>query len=268
MTKQIRMNWRARWICFFAAAIAFSLPFGAGADTIQPRQGCAVGTRVAFEDGTRGVGTINEVGTKSPHVGWYRIVFNWNGPNGDWYSPKDWGIFIAGTKTKCGLESTRGKESRSSSDVSRPKVEAGKGVTEQTECPMTEPPGKVTKTSSASAQLFKRVIYERAAAKINPASISAPKKIGLTFLEFDMGASYENTLTSSRFGDKRRHDGAPVGAMIYPVKTKELQCDLHGKEIRRRVTEVSHDCFKNRDGDWTCPGRTTKTVENRLIQIK
>lgn len=32
---------------------------------------CGVGTRVFFEDGTRGVGTILEIGTESPHVGWY-----------------------------------------------------------------------------------------------------------------------------------------------------------------------------------------------------
>ncbi|HJU62773.1 MAG TPA: hypothetical protein VJ864_12070 [Candidatus Binatia bacterium] len=249
-----------------AATIALVFSVGAGADTVAQEQGCGVGTRVEFEDGARGVGTIKEIGTESPHVGWYRIVFSWNSPNGDWYSPKNWGILIAGTKTKCGQESARGKqEPQNSGDESRPGRKAGAGVPEQAGCPMTEPPGKVTKTSPASAQLFKRVIYERAAAEINPASISAPKKIGLTFLEFNMGEPYKNTLTSSRFGDKRRHDGAPEGAMIYPIKTKELQCDLHGDAIRRSVTEVSHNCFKNRSGEWTCPGRTTRTVESRLI---
>jgi hypothetical protein len=56
--------------------------------------------------------------------------------------------------------------------------------------------------------------------------------------------------------------------MIYPLKTKEMRCNLHGTEVRRTITENSRDCFKNRDGDWVCPGRTTKFVENELIPLK
>ena len=126
---------------------------------------------------------------------------------------------------------------------------------------MTQPPGKVTKTAPASAQLFKRVIYEWAAAKINPASISAPQQVGLTFLKFEMGEPYKNTLTSTRFGDKRLHTGAPAGAMIYPLKTKELQCDLHGATVKRWVTEREGSCFKSRSGEWVCPLMTTKFFE-------
>lgn len=269
MTKQIGLDWLAQWVSIPTATIAFLLLFSLGTDARAQEQGCGVGTQVQFEDGARGVGTIKEIGTKSPHVGWYRLVFSWNGPNGDWYSPKNWGMFIAGTKTKCGLETTSGKkEAQSNGNEARPAPNAVSSQPDQAGCPMVKPPGKATRNSSASAQLFKRVIFERAAGKINPDSITAPKKVGLTFLEFNMGESYKNTLTSSRFGDKRRHTGAPVGAMIYPVKTKELQCDLHGGEIRRSITEVSRDCFKNKDGDWVCPGRTTKFVENRLIPVK
>ncbi len=99
MTNQIRLNWRAQWVSILTVTIASLLLFSLGTDTRAQEQGCGVGTQVEFEDGARGVGTIKEIGTKSPHVGWYRIVFSWNGPNGDWYSPKDWGMFIAGTKT-------------------------------------------------------------------------------------------------------------------------------------------------------------------------
>lgn len=132
---------------------------------------------------------------------------------------------------------------------------------------MVEPPGKVTDWLP-SPQLFKRVIYERAAAKINPGSISAPTKVGLTFLVFDMDLPFKNTLTSSRFGDKRRHDPAPEGVMVYPIKTRELQCDLHGSTIRRSVSEVSRHCFTARSGEWTCPGRTTKFIENTSIPVR
>ncbi|HXG64358.1 MAG TPA: hypothetical protein VNO70_04575 [Blastocatellia bacterium] len=243
------------------AIISFPLLFSAGTDVIAQQQECGVGTQVQGNMGGGAKGTIAEIGTEPPHVGWYRIVFNWNAPKGDWYDPKTWEIRIAGTNIRCGQEPAVNKQQPQSND-------AGTRTPELTECPMVEPPGKVTKTAPASAQLFKRVIYEWEAAKINPASISAPKKIGLAFLEFEMGKPYKNTLTSSRFGDKRRHDGAPEGAMIYPIKTKELQCELYDSSVKRWVTENAGNCFKNRFGEWTCPRRTTKFVENRLLPLK
>jgi len=200
---------------------------------------CGVGTLVQGEFGAGAIGTIKEIGTEPPHVGWYRITFDWS-PTGEWYYPKITEIKIVGTKTRCGL--------------------GGVKTPEPGPCPMNQPPGKVTNTAPASAQLFKRVIYEWAAAKINPASISAPQQVGLTFLKFEMGKAYKNTLTSSRFGDKRLHTGAPVGAMIYPLKTTELQCDLHGSSVTRSVSEREGACFKSRSGEWVCPLMTTKFV--------
>lgn len=200
---------------------------------------CGVGTRVQGEFGAGAIGTIKEIGTEAPHVGWYLITFDWS-PSGEWYYPKIVEIKIVGTNTRCGL--------------------GGVKTPEPGPCPMNQPPGKVTNTAKASAQLFKRVIYEWHAAKINPASISAPQQVGLTFLKFEMGAPYKNTLTSSRFGDKRLHDGAPVNVMIYPIKTTELQCNLHGTSVTRSVSERAGDCFKSRSGEWVCPLRTTKFV--------
>ncbi|MGI9065037.1 MAG: hypothetical protein ACR2HX_01335 [Pyrinomonadaceae bacterium] len=152
------------------------------------------------------------------------------------------------------------KPANNNNVISQPSGNTAGQTPEPGGCPMNQPPGKVTNTAKASAQLFKRVIYEWHAAKINPASISAPQQVGLTFLKFEMGAPYKNTLTSSRFGDKRLHDGAPVGAMIYPIKTRELQCDLHGTSVTRSVSERAGDCFKSRSGEWVCPLRTTKFV--------
>ena len=266
MKKQIGLYRRVRSAPALIAALAFALLSGASPVAVAQEGGCKVGTRVEFEDGGRGLGTIEEIGTAPPHVGWYRVSLSWS-PNGEWYPPKNIGILIAGTKTRCGQESAVGtKQPRDSQG--EPRHGQSPGALDRAGCPMVEPPGQVAKSSPASAQLFKRVIYEKAAARINPASVSAPKKVGLTFLEFNAGEPYKNTLTSSRFGDKRRHDGAPAGEMIYPIKTKELRCDLHGAEVRRWVAEVSHDCFKNRDGEWTCPGHTTKFVENTLIPLK
>jgi hypothetical protein len=264
MSVQIKRNLKLR--C--GAAVAFALASFLGMCVeMRAQRACGVGTRVEFEDGTRGVGRIEEIGTAPPHVGWYRVSLSWS-PKGEWYPPT-FGILIAGTKTRCGSPRAtvqKGADPGGKAPRAETNTPAAAGL--PSGCPFVEPPGRVTNGSAASAQLFKRVIYEKAAARINPDSITAPKKVGLTFLEFNMGSPYKNTLTSSRFGDKRRHDGAPAGATIYPIKTREMRCDLHGSEVRRWVAEVDHDCFKNRDGEWTCPGRTTKVIENTLIPAK
>jgi hypothetical protein len=231
------------------------------------QKACMVGSRVQLKDGP--TGTIAEIGTESPHVGWYRIVFSWS-PGGEWYDPRTWEMTIAGTNIKCRQAPAPARAPSQSTPRTAP---ARPGTAPKQEpsaagpagCSMAFPAGNVTKSSPASAATFQRVIYDREAGRINPGSITAPKQIGLTFLSFELGERYENTLTSTRFGDKRRHDGAPQGATIYPVRTRELMCERHGQEIRRTVRDVSRDCFKNRDGNWSCPGRTTKTIESRLI---
>lgn len=261
-----------------AAILAFLLAAGAPAFAQDP---CGVGTRVQFEDGMRGVGTIAEIGTQSPHVGWYRIVFSW-APKGEWFPPKAFGMFVAGTQTRCGgaPAAAAPPAPRPGAAPAAPRAPAAPGapvarnapaapqVAAPAGCPFNEPPGRVTASSRASAQLFQRVIYETAAAKVNPASISAPKRVGITFLAFEMGQPFQNTLTSSRFGDKRLHTGAPVNETVYPVKTRELQCDLHGSQVRRTVSEVDRSCFKSRSGNWTCPGRTLRTIETGLIPVR
>jgi len=223
-----------------------------------PVLACDIGTKVTLKGGS--TGTLAEVGTESPHVGWYRITFSWSA-NGEWYDPKTWEVFAEGTTKRCLPGAAAG------APRSPPKTPAAPQPTrtETADCPMTQPPA--TNSKSASAQLFQRVIYEREAARINPGSKSAPKAIGLTFLEFKQGEAYENTLTSTRFGDKRLHTGAPEGAMIYPLETKELLCELHGSQVRRTVSLESRSCFIGKSNVWTCPGRTVKTIESRLIDL-
>ena len=231
---------------------------------------CQVGARVQVEMIDNAVGTITEIGTEVPHVGWYRVVFDWNirGGNqkGEWYNPQNREIRVAGTATKCGPAGSEDKPQPQNQTGKPSPVPVNTGT--DGECHMNEPPGKVTKTSPPSAQLFKRVIYESMAAKVGGASISAPKKIGLTFIEFDMGRAYKNTLTANKVGDQRLHDGAPVGAMIYPVKTKYQRCELYDREISAYVRQTNYACFKNRFGDWDCPvDSTTKTLERKTIPL-
>lgn len=111
------------------------------------------------------------------------------------------------------------------------------------DCPFNEPADTVSKTSKPSAGLFQRVIYEWKAATSNG------RKVGITFLDFQMGKSYVNRLTNNGL----LHDGAPQGATIYPLKTKYLFCDKYTDSTIRWVVESQFACFKDKFGDWVCP---------------
>lgn len=127
------------------------------------------------------------------------------------------------------------------------------------ECPFNEPPGTVTRTSKASAGLFKRVIFEKYR------DTSNGQQVGITFQEFQMGAAYKNTVAVvSGRGAQRRFDGAPVGAAIYPIKTKYIFCDKHTDSTIRWVVESQFACFKDKFGDWVCP---VDSVPKYLEQI-
>ena len=272
MAKATNPNRQTRLFAVIAMMV-FGLFLGGGTDVAAQTEQCGVGARVQVEMIDNAVGTITEIGTEPPHVGWYRVVFDWNvragNPQGEWYSPKNREIRVVGTNTKCGIAGAAAKPQTQTEIKTTPDQRRPAESPEQDGCPMTEPPGKVTKTSPASAQLFKRVIYEAMAAKVNEKSIGAPKQIGLTFLEFEMGKAFKNTLTANRIGDRRLHDGAPVGATIYPVKTKYLRCELYDREINGYVRQTNYACFKNSFGDWDCPvDSTTKTLERKTIPIR
>jgi hypothetical protein len=254
----------------FTATLLF---IGAGTIFAQS-QTCGVGTKVAFEWSQDTVGTIVEIGTEDPHVGWFGIKFSWS-ERIQWAAPESNGLLIAGTKTPClrgkasSKQTPKTVDNSSSSDNSSSAQNKETDLPEISGCTLDEPPGKVTRTSPASAALFKRVMYEKAAVRADPGSITAPSKVGLTFLKFEMGAAFKNTWTSSRYGDKRLHTGAPLNTMLYPIKTKEVLCELYGDKVRRTVTEENRTCFKNRDGDWVCPaGGGGKYIESKLIPVK
>lgn len=64
---------------------------------------CGVGMMIEAEDLSRG-GRIAEIGTESPHKGWYRIVWDWN-PKGDWYDPGTWEMRAVGSTERCTVAS-------------------------------------------------------------------------------------------------------------------------------------------------------------------
>ncbi|HVF46229.1 MAG TPA: hypothetical protein VNA17_01545 [Pyrinomonadaceae bacterium] len=116
------------------------------------------------------------------------------------------------------------------------------------ECPLNEPAGTVSKTSKPSAELFKRVLFERYR------DTSNGRKIGITYETFELGRSFVNRLT----GGGLLHDGAPQGATIYPVKTKFLYCDRHTDSTVRTIYEAQYNCFKDSFGAWVCPNSALK----------
>lgn len=273
MTKAVNLKQKAGLLS--AAIVIAGFVLVAQTQVAAQTKACAIGARVQVEMIDGAVGTITEIGTESPHVGWYRIVYDWNvragNPQGEWYSPKNREIRVEGTNTKCGLANaaTQSTSQEKTNNTTAPKQNGTNASLEEDECPMNQPSGKVTKTSTASTQLFQRVIYEKMAAKVNEKSISAPKQIGLTFMEFEMGKVYKNTLTRGGIGDQRLHDGAPVGAMIYPVKTKYVKCELYDRSITRWVIQQNFACFKDRFGDWVCPTDSVpKFLEQKSIPIK
>ncbi|MEZ0373277.1 MAG: hypothetical protein ACAI44_29580 [Candidatus Sericytochromatia bacterium] len=252
MSKLSRAFWQNRPTALVLAGCLLILGFGAGYSSPAQAQTCGVGTKVTLAWGSP-VGTITKIGTESPYVGWYEVTFSYS-PRGEWFPPTG-AVLIEGTKTVCGQAPAQSQQPPKSNQPA-----AGQNAA----CPLVAPPGKVTSSAPASAALFKRVIYEWEAVRVN-GTLTAPKQVGLTFLAFNMAKPYKNTLTAKRFGDKRLHTGAPPYTMLYPVKTRELVCDLHGDEIRRTVTEVDRTCFKSKSNTWVCPGRVTKYVESKLI---
>jgi hypothetical protein len=127
------------------------------------------------------------------------------------------------------------------------------------ECPFNEPAGTVNRASKPSAELFKRVIFEKYR------DISNGRQVGITYQSFQMGAPYKNVVMSvPGRGVQLKHDGAPEGATIYPLKTKYLFCDKYTDSTLGWVIESQFACFKDKFGNWVCP---VDSVPKYLEQI-
>jgi len=87
------------------------------------------------------------------------------------------------------------------------------------ECASNVPAGDSSKTAKASADLFKRKIYYIYNVLANGTG-SAPLKVGVTFLSFDVGQPFTNIVrVDPATGAHRLNDAAPVNATIYPVRS-------------------------------------------------
>jgi hypothetical protein len=132
------------------------------------------------------------------------------------------------------------------------------------ECSFDPPGTKVSKSAPASAPLFKRVIYDWFALDVKEGGTTNPLRVGITFIEFQMGKSFVNRVyVDPGTGAQRLHDGAPVGAIIYPIKTKYVHCRGYRGEILRQVVQENFACFKDRFGDWVCPTDSVRQILER-----
>ncbi|MEO8360231.1 MAG: hypothetical protein ABI672_09395 [Vicinamibacteria bacterium] len=137
-------------------------------------------------------------------------------------------------------------------------------------CPTEEPPGPVSKTSEASEATFKRVIYDRA--REIEAEHHDVQRVGMKFELFESGKPYVNRLTG---GGLRKdgsphllmHDGAPLDAVIYPIKARYAKCIERPTWKRLWLIEENFDCFKNTHNDWACPVGTGDTKFLKQVDL-
>lgn len=123
-----------------------------------------------------------------------------------------------------------------------------------------DPPGHaVTAQSRFSEALAKRKIFDEYGQKVN-GTLSAPSRVGVVFLSFEIGAPYKNTVANvPGYGAQRRHAGAAAGATIYPFKSKRMICEQYRDGVTRRLVEGTSACFV-REGSWTCPSENDTTI--------
>jgi hypothetical protein len=133
-------------------------------------------------------------------------------------------------------------------------------------CSFEPPAPKVSSSDLFSANLAKRKIYDRYKMNVN-GSLSAPLRVGVQFVSFQVDKSYKNLVTNiPGVGAQRINDAAPPNATIYRVKSKHIVCDDYRDGIQRREVTSDYDCFKNRDDEWVCG--SSGAVPPRIIQLK
>ena len=120
-------------------------------------------------------------------------------------------------------------------------------------CSFDPPAPIVSSADKFSLALAKRKIYDTYMRNINGTGM-APLKIGVTFISIAEGQPYVNTVkVDPGRGAERKYDGAPVGATLYPLNSKHTLCEQYRDRTTKSLVESSFVCFKNKDGNWTCP---------------
>jgi hypothetical protein len=74
--------------------------------------------------------------------------------------------------------------------------------------------------------------------------------VGITFDGFQIGPPHAN------IRGVLYHEDAPLGAQVYPIKTKFTVCQRYDTEIKRDVLDGRFECFKDNFGEWDCATAT------------
>lgn len=122
----------------------------------------------------------------------------------------------------------------------------------QAACPFKKDYEPVSNRSRASAAVFQSVIFEWRR------STSDFYDFGITFSDFKLGVAFKNVITGP---GRKKSDTAPLGATIYPVRTKELMCQKSSTITKRFFREIAYDCFKNDRGEWVCKQGAPRDID-------
>ncbi len=87
--------------------------------------------------------------------------------------------------------------------------------------------------------------------------------VGIVFESFQIGPPRTNLR-----GDTLYHETTPVGAKIYPVKTKFTVCERYDTEIKRTVIDGRKECFKDNFGEWVCASASgDRTISTKYEKV-
>ena len=128
-------------------------------------------------------------------------------------------------------------------------------------CGRTPYGGPVPGSRGASETLFRQKIADNYTMRN-----TSMFHVGVSFEHFSVGRPIRNTVSNQPgVGAVRVNNGAPVGAVMYPVQSRHVVCEQGGTNVARRRVEADYYCFVSRDEEWTCAsggsGRPPRTTQ-------
>ncbi len=118
---------------------------------------------------------------------------------------------------------------------------------------------KASNSASPSAELFKSVIFEW------NRSINRYSDFGLVFEGFKMGKAFKNRALGN---GRKEVDPAPIGATIYPLKTKLVACEKDLNSTFRTEWTNEYSCYKSQVGEWVCKNAAPQNYKRESFPNK
>ncbi len=125
-------------------------------------------------------------------------------------------------------------------------------------------PGSTNRTARPSAELFKKLLFERhrfLPRKEGRPARRTPRKIAIGFVTFKIDVAYKNMLVPIEGrGMRPSKTNAPLGVTIYPLRTQYVICDEYRGQSSRMLHTEQLICYKDRQGEWACETEGTPKV--------